>query len=111
MATKFNLSLTTGIFPDQLKIARVVPIFKSDDKFAVNNYRPISVLPFFSKIIERLMYIRVLNFLNKNIVLKKQQYGFREKHSTSMALLKLVDQITDELDNKQFSTGIFYRPI
>ena len=53
------------------------------------------------------MYNRVLNFLNKNNVLTKQRYGFHEKHSTSMALLKLVDQMTDELDNKQFSIGIF----
>lgn len=103
----FNLSFTTGIFPDQLKVARVVPIYKSDDKTSVNNYRPISVLPFFSKILERIMYNRMLCFLNKGDTLVKNQYGFREKHSTSMALLKLVDQITEELNNKQFSIGIF----
>lgn len=103
----FNLSLNKGVFPDQLKIARVVPIYKNDDRTSVNNYRPISVLPFFSKIIERLMYNRTLDFLNKNEILAKNQYGFRENHSTSMALIKLIDQITEELNNKQFSIGIF----
>lgn len=103
----FNLSFEKCIFPDKLKIARIVPIYKSDDKMVVNNYRPISVLPFFSKIIERLMYNRLLCYLDKNDILIKNQYGFREKHSTYMALIKLLDQITNELDNKQFSIGIF----
>jgi len=103
----FNLSLKNGIFPDELKIARVVPIYKSDSKTVISNYRPISILPFISKILERLMYDRVQSFLNKNDILTKNQYGFREKHSTYMALLKLVDQITEKLNNKQFTIGIF----
>jgi hypothetical protein len=104
----FNLSFQMGHFPDQLKIARVVPIHKADDVLSVNNYRPISVLPFLSKVLERLMHNRLLNFLNKHNILTDNQYGFRENHATYiMALLKLIDKITDELNNKQYSIGIF----
>ena len=59
-----NNSFYHGIFPDELKLARVVPIFKSGDSSNINNYRPISILPFFSKIYERLMYNNVFNFMN-----------------------------------------------
>ena len=62
----FNKSLLTGCFPDKLKVAKVIPLYKGDDKRLLNNYRPISVLPAFSKILERLMYKRLLDFLNKN---------------------------------------------
>ena len=60
----FNLSMSTGIFPDQLKLAKVVPIFKSGDVHLCNNYRPISVLPVFSKVFERIIHKRIYNFLH-----------------------------------------------
>lgn len=103
----FNLSLSNGIFPDRLKIAKVTPIFKSDDKLTMNNYRPISVLPIFSKLLEKLMYNRLLNYLDANSILTCNQYGFRNKHCTYMALANLVDRITNELEQKKFSIGIF----
>ena len=62
----FNLSLLTGVFPDQLKMARVTPTFKSGEKTTVSNYRPISILPCFSKILERIMYNRLYKFLQEN---------------------------------------------
>ena len=80
LTTIFNISLQRGEFPDQLKIAKLVPIYKSDDKQLVNNYRPISILPFFPKILEKLMYNRLLNYINDNKVLVDNQYGFREGH-------------------------------
>ena len=58
----FNKSFELGQFPDKLKIAKIIPIFKSEDKLLINNYRPISILPFFSKILKRLMYNRLLNY-------------------------------------------------
>ena len=61
----FNLSLLQGVFPDELKIARVTPLFRSDNSMLVNNYRPLSVLPLFSKVLERPMYNRLLSFINK----------------------------------------------
>ena len=79
-----------------LKLARVVPIFKSDDSFK-KNYRPISILPFFSKIYERLMY-NVFNFMNEKELIYKYQFGFRQKHSTQQAIISLVDTITKGLD-------------
>jgi hypothetical protein len=107
LAFIFNLSLSTGQFPDQLKIAKIVPIFKSDDKTNISNYRPIYVLPFISKILEKIMYIRLLDYLKSSDILVPNQFGFREKHSTYMAILKLVDDISEELNNKNYSIGIF----
>ena len=75
----FNLSLKTGIFSDNLKFAKVSPVFKSDNKKLVSNYRPISILPVFSKILEKLMYNRLLSYLDKINILTDKQYGFREK--------------------------------
>ena len=60
-----NLSLSEGIFPDELKIARVIPIYKSGDAMKFGNYRPVSVLPVISKIFEKLMYTRMIDFFNK----------------------------------------------
>jgi len=102
-----NLSFSTGKFHDTLKIAKVTPVFKSDNRLLVNNYRPISVLPVFSKIFEKLMYNRMFEFINQHAILTEHQYGFREHHSTYMALLKLIDKVAHELDNKSYSLGIF----
>lgn len=107
LANIFNISLQTGIFPEKLKQAKVTPIHKADDKRLINNYRPISVLPLFSKVLEKLMYSRLITFIEKHKILTDNQYGFREKHSTYMALINMVDQISDEMDKKKFSIGIF----
>ena len=82
----FDLSLKKGIFPDKLKIARVTPIFKSGEKRFINNYRPISVLPCFSKILERIMYNRLYSFLVSNNILYEKQFGFQKEHSTDHTL-------------------------
>jgi hypothetical protein len=81
-----NLSIESGIVPDQMKIARVVPIYKSGPNNLFSNYRPISVLPIFSKLLERTVCNRIMDFINKNEVLFNNQYGFRKKHSTALAL-------------------------
>ena len=103
----FNKSFKLGQFPDKLKIAKIIPIFKSEDKLLINNYRPISIRHFFSKILERLMYNRLLNYLTLNKILVENQFGSRQGHSTYMALLKLVNDITEELDKGNCSIGIF----
>ena len=84
-----------------------MPIFKSEDKKTVSNYRPISVLPAFSKIFERLVYNRLLDFINQHDILSSNQYGFRKKISTSMALLDLVDKISNSIENGDYTLGIF----
>ena len=76
-----NCSLQSGIFPDELKLARVVPIFKAGDLAQVSNYRPISVLTTFSKILEKIVYNHLLDFLSKNEALYEYQFGFRPSHS------------------------------
>ena len=66
----FNKSMVEGIVPDDLKIAKIIPVYKSEDKKIISNYRPISILPAFSKILERLVYSRLLDFINKNNIIK-----------------------------------------
>ena len=73
----FNESINLGIFPENMKIAKVTPIFKSGKKELLTNYRPTSVLSCFSKILERIMYNRVYNYLNDNNLFHKQ-FGFRK---------------------------------
>ena len=90
-----NLSFVTGIFPDLCKIAKVVPIFKKDDPLKCNNYRPISLLPIFSKMFEKLIYSRMYSFLEKNNLLQDKQFGFRSKHSTTHAYLKNSEIMAD----------------
>ena len=97
-----NTSLSQGIFPDEMKIARIIPLFKSGDKQNVSNYRPISLLPQFSKILEKIFNNRLMNFLNFNNLLYLRQYGFRKNMSTSMAIMELVENITNAMDNGKF---------
>ena len=87
-----NLSFLQGVFPQDLKIALICPIFKARDPMIFSNYRPISLLSLFYKILERLMYNRLLEFLNKHNILNKYQFGFRNMHSTLMALITLLEK-------------------
>ena len=102
-----NLSIIHGIVPDELKIARVVPIFKSGDKALFSNYRPISVLPCFSKFLERIIYNRIINYLNDFYVLCDNQYGFRKNRSPSLALIDLCDKISSAFDRREHAIGVF----
>ncbi|PNF39982.1 hypothetical protein B7P43_G15963 [Cryptotermes secundus] len=103
----FNLSLCTGIFPDQMKIAKVRPIHKRGRIQELSNYRPISLLPVFSKIFETLIYNRVVNFLNKHNLISDAQNGFRQNKSTHTALQSFIEDVQKALDNKFFALGIF----
>lgn len=82
----FNTSIEKGIFPECLKIAKVIPIYKSGEKDIFSNYRPISVLCTFSKLLETVFYNRLVNYINSNNILTESQYGFRDKQSTTFAL-------------------------
>ena len=98
----FNLSLTKGIVPDDLKIAKITPIFKSGEQTCVSNYRPISVLPCFSKILERIMYNRLYHHLIENNLLYHKQFGFQKNNSTEHAILELVDQLCNSFNNNDW---------
>ena len=103
-----NCSFCSGIFPNALKIAKVVPIFKKGEKGDVANYRPISVLPFFAKIFEKLMYERLSNFLEKANIIFPSQHGFQAGHSPSMPLLSIQDKISEAIENNEYSLGVFF---
>ena len=103
-----NLSIIHGIVPNELKIARVVPIFKSCDKALFSNYRPISVLPCFSKFLERIIYNRIINYLNDFNVLCDNQCGFRKNCSPSLALIDLCDKISSAFDRREHAIGVFF---
>ena len=89
-----------GIFPDQCKIAKVVPIHKNGDVNDYHNYRPISILSTLSKIFEMLMLTRLISFINKNNNLCDGQYGFRPKHSTYTAVIDVANHITLSINSK-----------
>ena len=91
--------MKTGIFPEALKIAKVKPLYRKGDKFCLNNYRPILLLPTISKNFERVMFTQLYSYLNAHEFLSEQQYGFRSQYSTELACVKLVDYITTEMDN------------
>ena len=93
-----NFSLQSGVFPSELKLARVVPIFKAGDSSALTNYRPISVLTFFAKVFEKIVYNLILDFISDHNVLYDHQYGFRKGRSTQHAIITLVDKITKSQD-------------
>ena len=103
----FKSSIKTGTVPDKLKTAKIKPIFKTGEKFLLNNYRPISVLPTFSKILERIIYNRLYKYLIHNKLLNKKQFGFQTKHSTEHAILDLVNNMSNSFDEKKFVLGTF----
>ena len=103
----FRLSLEEGIFPDDLKTAKVTPIFKAGDENDFGNYRPISVLSCFSKILEKIMYKRLFNHLSEHNLLYQKQFGFQQGHSTKHAIMQLIDEIIDKFENNCFTLGIF----
>ena len=92
-----NLSIRRGTFPNELKLAKVIPIFKSGNQQLINNYRPISVLPFFSKIYEKVRANFLISFLDANGILSNFQFGFRHKHSTTHAIITLTERISKRL--------------
>ena len=99
-----NVSLQNGNLPDELKIARVTPLFKNGSDSNLGNYRPISVSPCFSKILD--MYNCLYKHLSDNVLYRKQ-FGIQEKHSTDHAIMQLVDQINCSFDRSLYTLGIF----
>ena len=103
----FNCMVKTGVFPSAFKVAKVLPLHKGDSDNLFTNYRPISLLPAFSKVFERLIYNRMYSFLVKFSILFSSQYGFRKHFSTEHALLELTNRIANALDNKYHASSIF----
>ena len=100
------MSIESCIYPSKLKLAKAVPVFKSEDELDPDNYRPISLLSLFNCVFEKLMYNRLKSLLDKHNSSYHCQYGFREKCSTQLALIDIVDRIQLNFDKKLFSCGI-----
>ena len=101
-----NLSFANGYFPGEMKLAKVIPIFKNGDKHIFQNYRPVSVLSCLSKIFERLMYNRLVTFIEKQKLINDLQFGFRKDRSAYMAVIEAVDTVTNALDRKETVVGV-----
>ena len=103
----FNLSSSSGIFPDGLKTGKVTSIYKAHDNSDLGNCRPIFVLPCFSKILKRIIYNRVYTYLQKNKILYYKQFGFQAGHSTDHAIIQLLDQIYENFEENKYTLGVF----
>ena len=103
----FNLSIKKGVFPGDLKIAKVTSIYKADDKSNLSNYRSISVLSCFSKILERIMYNHLYQYLTENKILYPKQFGFQTGHSTEHVIVQLVDQILESFEYNKYTLDVF----
>jgi hypothetical protein len=101
-----NRSLATGIFPDRLKFSEIKPIYKNGDINLISNYRPISSLTSFSKIFERVVFIRLCHHLTTNNVLADEQFGFRTNSSTEKAINRLLHQTLTTLNAGQCGRNI-----
>ena len=102
-----NLSFQTGKFPDAIKLAEVIPIHKQGSSLNVNNYRPISLLSVFSKIIEKLMHKRLNQFFELQKVIYPSQFGFQKNKSTQHSLIEIIEKIRSCIERKNYGCGIF----
>ena len=103
----YNESINTGVVPNVLKISRITPIYKNGLETDPNNFRPISILSPFAKVLERLIYNQLECFLTKNKLIFDYQFGFRKGHSTEQAILEITDRLKSEIDNKKITCGLF----
>ena len=102
-----NSSLRTGVFPTRLKYASVTPIHKKGDTQLMSNYRPISILTTFSKIVEKIIYSRIIKHVHHQHILTSHQFGFRKNYSTEQAIFFLINNILEALNNQQSAVGVF----
>ena len=104
----FNKSLKDGEFPDIMKLADVVPLYKNKNRDACTNYRPISLLLTISKVLEKIVYKCTYNFLDSNKLLYESQYGFRFRHSCENAITELTGSVLKGAENKKLTLAIFW---
>ena len=102
-----NQSLKSAIFPDVLKIAKVIPLYKKNENDKFDNYRPISILSSISKIFEKIIHNQIYNFFTKHKLFFESQYGFRRNHSTEYATMELIDKVMHDLDNGDNPISVF----
>ena len=103
----FNACMKQGVFPECFKLAQVTPLFKGGEKTNLGSYRPISLLPALSKILEKIILVRMMSFLSENDVIAKEQFGFRPKYTTEYAILDIYEKLINNVDNSLTSCAIF----
>ena len=103
----FKESLEEAVFPEKIKIAKVIPVFKKSDKENIENYRPISILPVFYKVLELIMYNLLYEYFMNNNLLHENQFGFQISNSTEHAILLFTRDIAQNVDNGNFTLGVF----
>ena len=107
LAQIIDISINQGYFPTELKKGCITPIFKNGNKTVVSNYRPVCSLSPFSKIIEKVVYNKMIKFIDKYSILTKEQYGFRKNMGTDTALVNYIDSIINNLNNNKFTVSVF----
>jgi hypothetical protein len=100
--------VSTGIFPERLKYSIIKPLYKKGDKTDTSNYRPTSMLTSFSKVLEKALYNRLIEYLNNNYILNSQQFGFRKNLATEDAIFRLTHEILNALNSKIMVGSIFF---
>ena len=108
LCKRINIAICAGVFPDYLKRAIITPIWKSGDKKCVHNYRPISVLPFISKFVEKCLLTRLVIFLDKPSIISLHHYVFIKGRSTHLGLIAFTAHVYKALDNRQLSFSVFF---
>lgn len=103
----FNRSINSGVFPDEWKCCKVIPLFKQGARSDLNNYRPISIIPVVAKVFERIIYDQIYDYLTKNGLLSDQQSGFRSLHSTVTALLEVTNDWAYNIDKGSVNAVVF----
>ena len=102
-----NLSLETGVVPSEWKVAKVIPLYKSGSLAEIDNYRPISILPTLSKILEKIVHKQLMTYLERHSLLFEYQFGFRPNRSTELAVTYFTDLIRKEADNGKATGAVF----
>ena len=103
----FNQLTSEGRFPDLMKLAKVVPLYKSKEMDIIVNYRPISLLITTSKVLEKIIYKRVYSYLERNNILYNSQYGFKTNHNCEQAIMELVSRLLHPRERGEHSVSIF----
>ena len=103
----YNKSIEQAKYPSDFKLAKIIALYKKKSRFSPSNYRPISLLNCFNKLFEKLIYNQMINFIDKHKILYVNQYGFRKGHSTTLALIDVIDTLKKALDRKEYAIGIF----
>ena len=106
----FNASFTTGIVPNKFKLGNIIPVYKNGSRNIISNYRPISLLSVFNKLLEKLMCKRLVSYIDSNNIFSETQFGFCSNHSTDHAILSIVDKIQKAIDERDFSCGNIFGP-